>query len=544
MIALGGLGEIGRNMTVFEHAGRLLVVDCGVLFPEPDQPGVDLILPDFSMLENRMDQIEAVVLTHAHEDHIGAVPYLLRQRRDIPLVGSRLTLALVASKLAEHRIPPETVEVAAGEKQVFGPFALEFLAVNHSIPDALAVAIRTPAGTVLHTGDFKMDQLPLDGRLTDLGGFARLGAEGVDLLLSDSTNAEVPGIVTSERAIGPVLDDVIAAARQRIIVSCFASHVHRVQQVMDSAAAHGRKVALVGRSMVRNMGVARDLGYLRIPSVPGGLLVEMREAEELPPDQIVLISTGSQGEPMSALSRMAGRDHPIRIAEGDTVILASSLVPGNETAVSRIINDLTRLGAQVVHKGNALVHVSGHAPAGELLYVLNLVRPGNFIPVHGEWRHLKAHADLAALTGVAADSILIAEDGVVVDLIGGKIAVTGMVQAGYVYVDGMTVGEVTEASLKDRLILGDEGFLSVVVVMDSTNGKLVAGPEIHARGSGIDDSAFDAIRPLVEEALIRAAADGVSEIHQVRQLIRRTAGRWVSDNYRRRPMIIPVVVQV
>jgi ribonuclease J len=544
MIALGGLGEIGRNMTVFEHAGRLLIVDCGVLFPEPDQPGVDLILPDFSMLENRMDEIEAVVLTHAHEDHIGAVPYLLRKRRDIPLVGSRLTLALVASKLAEHRIPPETVEVVAGEKQSFGPFALEFLAVNHSIPDALAVAIRTDAGTILHTGDFKMDQLPLDGRLTDLGGFARLGAEGVDLLLADSTNAEVPGIVTSERAIGPILDDVIAAARQRIIVSCFASHVHRVQQVMDAAAAHGRKVALVGRSMVRNMGVARDLGYLKIPSVPGGLLVEMREAEELPPGQIVLISTGSQGEPMSALSRMAGRDHPIRIAEGDTVILASSLVPGNETAVSRIINDLTRLGAQVVHKGNALVHVSGHAPAGELLYVLNLVRPGNFIPVHGEWRHLKAHADLAALTGVPDDRILIAEDGVVVDLIGGKISVAGMVQCGYVYVDGMTVGEVTEASLKDRLILGDEGFLSIVVVVDSTNGKLVAGPEIHARGSGIDDAAFDAIRPLVEEALTRAAADGVSEIHQIRQLIRRTAGRWVSDHYRRRPMIIPVVVQV
>jgi ribonuclease J len=544
MIALGGLGEIGRNMTVFEHAGRLLIVDCGVLFPEPDQPGVDLILPDFSMLENRMDQIEAVVLTHAHEDHIGAVPYLLRQRRDIPLIGSRLTLALVASKLTEHRITPETVEVIAGEKQSFGPFALEFLAVNHSIPDALAVAIRTDAGTILHTGDFKMDQLPLDGRLTDLGGFARLGAEGVDLLLADSTNAEVPGIVTSERAIGPVLDDVIAAARQRIIVSCFASHVHRVQQVMDAAAAHGRKVALVGRSMVRNMGVARDLGYLKIPSVPGGLLVEMREAEELPPDQIVLISTGSQGEPMSALSRMAGRDHPIRIAEGDTVILASSLVPGNETAVSRIINDLTRLGAQVVHKGNALVHVSGHAPAGELLYVLNLVKPGNFIPVHGEWRHLKAHADLAALTGVPDDRIVIAEDGVVVDLVNGKIAVTGMVQCGYVYVDGMTVGEVTEASLKDRLILGDEGFLSIVVVVDSTNGKLVAGPEIHARGSGIDDAAFDAIRPLVEEALTRAAADGVSEIHQIRQLIRRTAGRWVSDHYRRRPMIIPVVVQV
>jgi len=544
MIALGGLGEIGRNMTVFEHAGRLLVVDCGVLFPEPDQPGVDLILPDFSMLENRLDQIEAVVLTHAHEDHIGAVPYLLRQRRDIPLVGSRLTLALVSSKLAEHRIPPETVEVAAGEKQVFGPFSLEFLAVNHSIPDALAVAIRTAAGTVLHTGDFKMDQLPLDGRLTDLGGFARLGAEGVDLLLSDSTNAEVPGIVTSERAIGPVLDDVIAAARQRIIVSCFASHVHRVQQVMDSAASHGRKVALVGRSMVRNMGVARDLGYLRIPSVPGGLLVEMREAEELPPDQIVLISTGSQGEPMSALSRMAGRDHPIRIAEGDTVILASSLVPGNETAVSRIINDLTRLGARVVHKGNALVHVSGHAPAGELLYVLNLVRPRNFIPVHGEWRHLKAHAELAAKSGVPDKNIVIAEDGVVVDLVGGQASVVGMVQVGYVYVDGLSVGEVTESSLKDRRILGEEGFVSVVIVIDSTTGKVVAGPEIHARGSGIEESAFDEVRPRLEEALARAAADGTNDVYQLSQLVRRTAGRWVNENYRRRPMIIPVLIEV
>jgi len=544
MIALGGLGEIGRNMTVFEHAGRLLVVDCGVLFPEPDQPGIDLILPDFSALEDRLDQIEAMVLTHAHEDHIGAVPYLLRQRADIPLVGSRLTLALIDSKLTEHRITPTVAEVAAGTRQSFGPFELEFLSVNHSIPDALAVAIKTAAGVVLHTGDFKMDQLPLDGRLTDLGGFARLGSEGVDLLLADSTNAEVPGIVTSERAIGPVLDDVFDGAQQRIIVSCFASHVHRVQQIMDAAATHGRKVALVGRSMVRNMGVARDLGYLRVPSVPGGLLVDLREAEELPPDQIVLISTGSQGEPMSALSRMAARDHPIRIAEGDTVILASSLVPGNETAVSRIINDLTRLGANVVHKGNALVHVSGHAPAGELLYVLNLVRPGNFVPVHGEWRHLKAHADLAELTGVAPDSIVIAEDGVVVDLVDGKIAVTGSVPCGYVYVDGMSVGEITEASLKDRLILGDEGFVSVVVVVDSTNGKLVAGPEIHARGSGIDDAAFAEVRPLVEETLVRAAADGISEVHQLRQMIRRTTGRWVSDNYRRRPMIIPVVVQV
>src|SRR5487761_1153615 len=392
IVGLGGLGEIGRNMTVFEYAGRLLIVDCGVLFPEPDQPGIDLILPDFGYLDGRLDRVEAVVLTHAHEDHIGAVPYLLRRRADIPLIGSKLTLGLIRSKLTEHRIVPVTVQVNEGSRQPFGPFDCEFFAVNHSIPDALAVAIRTSAGVVLHTGDFKMDQLPLDGRLTDLGGFARLGSDGVDLLMADSTNAEVPGVVTSERDIAPVLDEIFASTKQRIIVACFASHVHRVQQVLDAAVKHRRKVAFVGRSMVRNMGVARELGYLR---VHGGLLIDPRDAEEMPPGEVVLISTGSQGEPMSALSRMAGRDHPIRIAAGDTVILASSLIPGNETSVYRVINGLTRLGARVVHKGSALVHVSGRAHAGELLFVLNVTRPGNFMPVHGEWRHLTAHARLA-----------------------------------------------------------------------------------------------------------------------------------------------------
>ncbi|MFJ2030967.1 ribonuclease J [Streptosporangium sp. NPDC087985] len=541
IIALGGLGEIGRNMAVFEYEGRLLIIDCGVLFPEPDQPGIDLILPDFEYIRDRLDDVEAVLLTHGHEDHIGAVPYLLRERRDIPVVGSKLTLALIEAKLTEHRIQPVKLEVVEGERHRFGPFECEFFAVNHSIPDALAVAVRTPAGIVLHTGDFRMDQLPSDGRLTDLGGFARLGAEGVDLLMSDSTNAEVPGFVTSEREIAPVIDEVVRTAEKRVIVASFASHVHRVQQVMDAAANHGRKVALVGRSMVRNMGIARDLGYLKVPP---GLIVDSKEIETWPPEDVVLICTGSQGEPMAALSRMANRDHPIRIAEGDTVLLASSLVPGNETAVNKVINGLARWGARVVHKGNAKVHVSGHAAAGELLYLLNVTRPSNFMPVHGEWRHMRAHAKIAELSGVPADHIVIAEDGVVVDLLDGRAKIMGAVPAGYVYVDGTSVGDVTDFALKDRRILGEEGFISVVIVVDTANGKLTGGPEIHARGSGIDPDRLDEVIPQIEKAVAEHAADGVVDIQQIRRIVRRTVGRWVSDTYRRRPMIIPVVVEV
>src|SRR6187401_3734244 len=419
---LGGLGEVGRNMTVFEYADRLLIVDCGVLFPEDHHPGVDLILPDFDSIRDRLDAIEGLVLTHGHEDHIGATPYLLREREDIPLVGSQLTLALLDPKLREHRLK-ETVHhvVKEGDRLTLGPFELEFVAVNHSIPDALAVAIRTGAGMVLHTGDFKMDQLPLDGRITDLRAFARLGEEGVDLFLTDSTNAEVPGFTTSEVDISPVLDRVFHKSAQRIIVACFASHVHRVQQVMDAAAEHGRKVAYVGRSMVRNMGIARDLGYL---AVPPGLLVDAKELADMPAHKVVMLSTGSQGEPLSALSRIAQRNHNfVSIEPGDTVVLASSLIPGNENAVYRVINGLVRLGADVVHKGNALVHVSGHASAGELLYCYNIVRPRNVLPVHGEIRHMQANAALARATGLGAENVVIAEDGVVVDLVDGKISV-------------------------------------------------------------------------------------------------------------------------
>ncbi|MEU8134911.1 ribonuclease J [Streptodolium elevatio] len=542
VIPLGGLGEIGRNMTVFEYAGRLLIVDCGVLFPEEEQPGVDLILPDFTAIRDRLDDIEAIVLTHAHEDHIGAVPYLLREKADIPLIGSKLTLALIEAKLNEHRIRPYTLEVSEGDRERLGPFDCEFIAVNHSIPDALALAIRTPAGMVVHTGDFKMDQLPLDGRLTDLPAFARLGEEGIDLLLADSTNAEVPGFIPPERDIAGVLDRVFADADQRIIVASFASHVHRIQQVLDTAYAYERKVAFVGRSMVRNMGVARDLGYLKVPA---GLVVDVKTLDDLRPDEVVLVCTGSQGEPMAALSRMANRDHQqIRIVQGDTVVLASSLIPGNETAVFRVINGLTRWGANVVHKGNAKVHVSGHASAGELLYFFNIAKPRNFMPVHGEWRHLRAAADLAHKTGVRKDRIVIAEDGVVVDLVEGVARITGKVQAGYVYVDGLSVGDVTESSLKDRRILGDEGFVSVFLVVDSSTGKVVGGPQITARGSGIDDAKFDDVIPRIEDVLTKAAADGVAEPYQLQQQVRRVVGKWVSDTFRRRPMILPVVVEV
>ncbi|WNB84892.1 ribonuclease J [Cellulomonas sp. ATA003] len=539
VVALGGLGEIGRNMAVLEYDGRLLVVDCGVLFPEDHQPGVDLILPDFSHIADRLDDIEAIVLTHGHEDHIGAVPYLLRLRRDIPLVGSQLTLAFVEAKLKEHRIAPLTLAVREGQTERLGVFDCEFVAVNHSIPDALAVAVRTPAGTVLHTGDFKMDQLPLDGRITDLRAFARLGEAGVDLFMVDSTNAEVPGFTTHEREIGPVLDAVFAAAEQRIVVASFASHVHRVQQVLDAAAAHGRRVALVGRSMVRNMTIAADLGYL---AVPDGVLVDAKRIDTVPDDELVLMCTGSQGEPMAALSRIASGEHKIAVGPRDTVVLASSLIPGNENAVYRVINGLTRLGARVVHGGNAKVHVSGHASAGELLYCYNIVRPRNVMPVHGEVRHLVANAALAVQTGVPAENVVLAEDGVVVDLVDGRATVVGAVPCGLVYVDGASVGGITDAELKDRRILGEEGFISIVVVVDSSTGAVLAGPHLQARGFAEDDAVLTEVVPEIARALAEAPHAGGVDTHELQQIVRRVVGRWVNTRLRRRPMIMPVVV--
>lgn len=540
IIPIGGLGEVGRNMTSYEIDGKILIVDCGVLFPEEHQPGVDLILPDFGFLRDRLDDIVGVVLTHGHEDHIGSVPYLLRLRSDIPLIGSTLTLALVEAKLKEHRIQPYSLTVNEGQREKIGPFDLEFIAVNHSIPDALAVAIKTRAGTVLATGDFKMDQLPLDGRLTDLREFARLGEEGVDLFMVDSTNADVPGFTPLERSIGPVLDEVIARAPRRVIVASFSSHVHRVQQVLHAAHENGRRVALIGRSMVRNMTIAADLGYLKVPE---GVLIDIKKAGDIPDDRIVYMSTGSQGEPMAVLSRMANRDHQIEIGEGDTVILASSLIPGNENAVYRVIDGLTKLGANVVHKGNAKVHVSGHAAAGELLYCYNILKPKNVLPIHGEYRHLFANAKLAQDTGIPERNTFIGENGTVYDLRDGEVRVTGQLDLGFVYVDGTTVGEITDADLKDRRILAEEGFISVIIVVDASTGRIIVGPEIHARGFAEDDAVFEEVKPRISAALLEAAQNGVRDQHGLQQIVRRTMGTWVNRRLRRRPMLVPLVIE-
>ena len=473
---LGGLGEIGRNMTVFEHQGKLLIVDCGVLFPEENQPGINVILPDFSSIQDRLQDIEAIVLTHGHEDHIGGVPYLLRERKDIPIIGSELTLALISAKLEEHRITPRLIEVKEGQRRKAGPFDLEFLAVNHSIPDGLAIAIRTEAGLVLHTGDFKMDQFPLDHRLTDLPGFARLGTEGVDLFLVDSTNADVPGFTTTEGDIRPAIDAVFRTAPRRI---------------------------------------AAKLGFLDIPQ---GLLVDAKALERMKDNKVVLICTGSQGEPMAALARMANREHTIRIGEGDTVLLASSLIPGNENSIYRVINGLTRWGANVVHKGNAKVHVSGHASAGELTYCYNIVKPKNVMPVHGEWRHLTANANLAIRTGIDEEQVLVVEDGVVVDLVDGVAKVTGRVQ------------------------LSEDGALTILGILDTRTGLLVEPVEFIARGFVQDDEWIRGATKSIDDAL--AAANKVKTVNgaELEDIFTQSVTRWMQRKYRRIPVITSVVV--
>jgi ribonuclease J len=539
--ALGGIGEIGRNMTVFEHLGRLLIIDCGVLFPNHDEPGVDLILPDLRHIENRLDDIEAVVVTHAHEDHIGAIPHLLKMRSDIPIVGSKFTLALVAAKCREHRIKPVFVEVAEKQSSRHGVFECEYFAVNHSIPDALAIAVYCGAGTVLVTGDIKLDQLPLDGRPTDLPGMSRLGDAGVDLFLCDSTNADIPGVGPSESEIGPNMHRLMRGTEGRVIVACFASNVARVQQIIDAAVALGRKVSFVGRSMVRNMGIARELGFLNVDDDD---VLDIAAAEMMPPERVVLVTTGTQGEPMAALSRMSRGEHrSITLTSGDLIIMSSSQIPGNEEAIFGVIDSLAKIGVRVVTNGQARIHVSGHAYAGELLFLYNGVRPRNVMPVHGTWRHLRANAALAEKSGVPSESIVLAENGVSVDLVGGRAKVSGAVPLGKMFVDGLVTGDVGDATVGERLTLAS-GFISATVVVKRGTGKSVAPPHLYSRGFSEDPKALEPAAQKVQEALEALAAERVTDPARIAQAARRAVGKWVGEVYRRQPMIVPTVLEI
>ncbi|KOA54062.1 ribonuclease [Bifidobacterium animalis subsp. animalis ATCC 27672] len=542
IVPLGGLGEIGRNMNVIEYNGHILLIDCGVLFPEEEQPGVDLILPDFNYIKDRLDKVDALVLTHGHEDHIGGVPYLLKMRPDIPLIGSKLTLGFVEAKCKEHRIEPVMTQVEGRDKLKVGPFNLEFVSVTHSIPDALAVCVRTPAGSLIDTGDIKLDQLPLDHRVTDLVEFGKLGEQGIDLLMMDSTNAEVPGFVKPETSIGPALDQVFATATRKIIVASFSSHVHRVQQVVDAAHKYGRKVVFVGRSMVRNMAIAADLGYLHLPE---DTVIDVKEAKDYPDNKLVYMCTGSQGEPMAALGRIADGNHrDITINEFDTVILASSLIPGNEHGVYKVINKLVQLGARVVNRDNAAVHVSGHCNEGELLYMYNIVKPKNAMPIHGENRHLVANGLIAVKTGIEPENVVLAEDGDVVDLYHGKAAIVGSVPCGYIYVDGDSVGELTDEELEKRRILGTEGFVSCFAVVDTDAAEVISGPKVYLNAVAEDESEFEKVRHQIVEQLRDAMMTGTKDTHKLQQIMRRTLGGWVSRELKRKPMIVPVVADV
>jgi ribonuclease J len=539
--ALGGVSEIGRNMTVFEHLGRLLIVDCGVLFPTHDEPGVDLILPDLRHVEDRLDDVEALVLTHAHEDHIGAIPFLLKLRGDIPVVGSKFTLALVAEKCREHRIKPVFVEVDEGQSSQHGVFECEYFHVNHSIPGCLAVAIHTGAGTVLHTGDIKLDQLPLDDKPTDLPGMSRLGDTGVDLFLCDSTNSEIPGVGPSESEIGPNMHRLIRGAEGRVIVACFASNVARVQQIIDASVALGRKVSFVGRSMVRNMGIAKELGYLKVADND---VIDIGAAEMMPPERVTLVTTGTQGEPMAALSRMSRGEHrSITLTSGDLIIMSSSQIPGNEEAIFGVLDALAKIGVRVVTNAQVRVHVSGHAYAGELLFLYNAVRPRNVMPVHGTWRMLRANAKLAERTGVEQDAIMLAENGVSVDLVAGRASIAGAVTTGKMFVDGLITGDVGDATLGERLILSS-GFIAVTVVVHRGTGKPAAPAHLHSRGFSEDPKALEPVARMIEDELEFLASENITEVTRIAQAVRRVVGKWVGETYRRQPMIVPTVIEI
>ncbi|WP_228073685.1 ribonuclease J [Corynebacterium sp. ED61] len=541
IVALGGISEIGRNMTVFEYNNRLLIIDCGVLFPSSDEPGVDLILPDFSYLEDKWDRVEALVVTHGHEDHIGAIPWLLKQRSDIPIIASRFTCALIAAKTQEHRQRPKLIEVDENSHENRGPFDIRFFAVNHSIPECLGIALKTGAGLVVHTGDIKLDQTPLDNRPTDLPALSRFGDEGIDLFLCDSTNATTPGVSGSEADIAPTLKRIVGEAKQRVILASFASNVSRVQSAVDAAVAAGRKVAFNGRSMIRNMEIAERMGYL---NAPRGTIVSMDDASRMAPHKVMLITTGTQGEPMAALSRMARREHrQITVRAGDLIILSSSLVPGNEEAVFGVINNLSQIGATVITGRDAKVHTSGHGYSGELLFLYNAARPRNAMPVHGEWRHLRANRDLAISTGVNGDNIPIAQNGVFVDLVNGHAKVVGQMTVGNLYVDGSRMGDIDTEVLEDRTAMAEGGLVSITVVIDNRTGRPLEAPSVQTKG--FSDDARDMMREiteLVDNIMMDLAGEGENDPYRMAQALRRRVGKLISDKWKRKPFIVPTVV--
>lgn len=544
IIPLGGMGEIGKNMTVIRYGDEIIVVDSGLMFPEDDMLGIDLVIPDIAYLLENREMVKAIVLTHGHEDHIGALPYVLKQL-NVPVYGTRLTLGILEGRLKETNVAADLRAVKPGDQIQIDNFKVGFIRVSHSIADSVALAIKTPVGVIVHTGDFKLDQTPVDGKVMEFHKFAELGDEGVLVLLADSTNAERPGYTQSEKSVGVTFDETFRNARERIIIASFSSNIHRIQQAIDTACKYRRKVAVLGRSMLNVITIALELGYLNVPE---GVLIDVDEISNYPASSIVMLTTGSQGEPMSALTRMAMSDHKkVEIVPGDTVIISATPIPGNEKLVSRTIDFLFRQGAEVVYESSLGIHVSGHASQEELKLMHNLIRPRFFIPVHGEYRHLIKHAHLARSLGMQKENIFVAENGQVLEFTAEKGSITGKVTAGNVLVDGLGVGDVGNIVLRDRRQLSQDGILIVVVTMDKQSGQVAAGPDIVSRGFVYvreSEQLMDEARERVRQALEKCELNGVTEWAAIKSNVRDTLGKYLYERTRRRPMILPIIMEV